>query len=253
LAKADAGASGAVAPGVTPLSPTAPQFPSPNAMTPQQMADIAAQSAARVVGQMNQPQQQTQQFTQEDFNKTFNIPTVDNQVFQAITGYAPDKPEQVQALNNFAQGIIRAAVTMSNFQLEQARQQVVQQMAPVVNGHKEQVDAGLKNEFFTTNAHLKDFEPLVQEISKGFAREGRKFASKDELFKAVAGQAALLLGRAMPQTNVGNPTQNTPNGVQPSVNGSQRLMTPAGLATGGQTSASSRPATNGSDVKAIFG
>lgn len=239
-----------------PLSQTSPQFPTPPAQqfTPQQIAELAAQTATRTVGALQPQQAQVEpQFTDADFNKAFNIPTVDANTFTAITGYAPDKPEQVKALNDFAMGVIRAAVTMSNFQLEQARQQVSQQMSPILQAQQSQQESALSQEFFTTNSHLKDFEPLIAEVAKGFARDGVKFNSKTELFKAVADQTTRLLGRAGQSTNAGNPAQNTPNGVPPAANGSSHIMTPAALATGGQVSASHGSAARVGDAKSIFG
>ena len=223
------------------------QPPVPQVMSPEQMAELAAQTAARVAqAQLPPQQQQAPQYTQEDFNKAFNIPTVTPDVFQAITGYPPDKPEQVAALQNFATGIIRAAATISNYQLEQARQLVTSQIEPLTAANKAQLDSQLNNEFYSSNAHLKDFDPLVKEVVKSFKAEGRQFATKAELFKNVAERVHTLLGKAVPQIN-----QTHSNGSQPAANGSQRQMTPT--AVGGQVSAGFSSATKANDAQVVFG
>lgn len=239
--------AGAAAPKVSPQPTVGTQ--QTQSLSAQQIAELAAQTAAKFVPQQTQTQTAPKTFSQEDFNKAFNIPTVSPEHFEAMFGFRPEKPEQIQALNNFAQSIIRGAVTMANFQLDQARQQLESRVGPALAYQKEQVDTVLQNDFYTSNPQFKDFKPLIGEIAKSFKAEGKQFESKVELFKALADKAASLLGRALPSSSVNTGTQST-NGTAPVVTGTQRRMTPTSV--GGQVSSSqSASGTNG--VKALFG
>jgi hypothetical protein len=135
---------------VAPQAPVAPQA----ALTPQQIADIAAQTAARV-GQQPSPQagqQQQQQpkgMSQEEFNKTFNVVQIDEAGFTAMMGYAPESKAQVAALNGFAQNIVKQALTMAQVYVQSATRDLETrfgaQVAPITAEREAAVGAQLRN------------------------------------------------------------------------------------------------------------
>ena len=264
---ADDSGPGEVVADVTPAAPAvvtpAPVTPPPapavvpqqQQLTPERIADIAAQAAIRV-GQQQTPQVQPApqpQMSQEEFNKTFNVVNLNANDFAAITGYVPDKPEQVAALNNFAQGIVKQALTMAQVHIasvtQSLEQRFGQQISPLTQQREAQVGEAVKNEFFTAHQDLKDLEPLVTEIANQAKTSGQKFASKEEAFKFVADRVRSLVPRApTAASQPGATAPNQPQGQQPV----QRRM--ATTSVGSQASSSGGSATGSkSDAKSIFG
>jgi hypothetical protein len=215
------------------------------------MAMIASNAAQQTVSRMQAPSQgQAQQpTTQADFESTFRVPKLDAARFQAITGYAPDKPEQVAALHAWGQDLVREALAMGNFQLEQARSAVEGRLNPLLEAQQAQADRAIDQEFFTTNAPLKQVEGLVRQTISTLRNEGARFATKEQMFATVKGRVEQLLGGLTPHLATLSP-QGVAQTTQP-VAGSTRQMSAS--PTGTQQSSSQRPATTAGDAKTIFG
>lgn len=234
-----------------PVAPVVQTAPQAQVLTPQQIAELSSQAAIRTI-QQNQPRPPAPQMTQEQFNKAFNVFQVDAQGFQAITGYAPEKPEQVAALNAAFQAVNRQALTMAdaliNQRLEAMEAKITGQFAPVKTFHEAQFQKQLESDFFTEHADLKDFRPLIETVLKGEMANGRKFANQAELFKFAADKTRSLLPANVLQT----PTAPAANGTTPQTQlTTQRRMTT--VSTGGQVSTPQTSAAKSSDAQTIFG
>jgi hypothetical protein len=230
-------------------TPVAPVSTPQATLTPEQLATLASTAAQQTVSRMQAPsqgQQQTQQFTEADFNKTFRVPTLDAARFQAITGYAPDKPEQVAALHAWGQDLVREALAMGNYQLEQARSAVEGRLNPLLEAQQAQADRAIDNEFFTSNPPLKQVEGLVRQATTALRNEGARFDTKEQLFTAVKARVEGWLGGLTPHL-----ATISPQGVAQSTPASGRTM--ASIPTGTQQSSFQRPATTAGDAKTIFG
>lgn len=166
--------------------------------------------------------------------------------FQAITGYAPDKPEQVTALHNWGLDLIRSALAMGNFQLEQARSAVEGRINPLIEAQQTAANRAIDNEFYTSNPPLKQVEGLVQQATAALRNEGARFATKEQLFAAVKARVESWLGGLTPHL-----ATLSPQGVAQSAPSTQRTM--ATIPTGTQQSSTQRPATTAGDAKTIFG
>ena len=242
-----------VAATVSPVAPTTP--PPAQQLTPDQIADLGASAAARVLQaqRTNTPAAPEPRLSQEEFDKTFNVFKVDAATFAAITGYAPEKPEQVTALNTAFQGVARQALTMANAlvaqKMEAMKGEIMGQFAPVKASHEAQFQKQLESEFFAAAPDLADFRPLIETVIKSEMQSGRKFASKEELFKFAADKTRSLLPATVLQQPAGAvaPNGTTPN-QQPTT---QRRMTPA--STGGQVSQGQGSAAPRGDAQTIFG
>jgi hypothetical protein len=195
-----------------------------------------------------QPQQPAP-FTQADFNTTFRVPTMDAAKFQAITGYAPDKPEQVQALAGWGLDLIRSALAMGNFQLEQARSAVEGRINPLLEAQQAQADRSIDSEFFTANAPLRQVEGLVRQTISTLRNEGARFTNKEQMFATVKARVEGLLGGLTPHLATLSP-QGVAQTTQAAV-GSSRSMSAS--PTGTQQSSTQRPASTAGDAKTIFG
>jgi len=227
------------------------QQPVPQAgMTPEQIATLAAQTAAQFRQTQQQPAQENQQaqFSEEEFNTYFKVPKVDAARFTAIFGYEPPSAQNVQHLQNFGQDLVRQAVAITQHVLQQEKQNFQSQLAPVVQQHKQSQDTQLESELFSLHPALKDFKPLLNEISSAAQREGRTFTNKTELFNFLADRAKGLLGTAFPTQQV---QQVNTNGSSPAVNATRRTMTPT--MTGGIGSGKPGSASVQNTAKAIFG
>lgn len=140
-----------------------------------------------------------QQFSEEDFIKTFQVfrPTPE---LLAKVGL-PATPEGAAVFQNeIVTPIVRQAVTMAAFQMEKLKQDMTahikEQLAlyePARQMAVERTEAALKSEFLTANPDLKGFEPLLTEIHDRLKSQGTRFKSKEEAFKTVADHARSII------------------------------------------------------------
>jgi hypothetical protein len=188
-------------------TPTAPEVAAtptpvvaaPTQLTPEQIADLATAAAAKVA-QANAPkpvEQQAPGMSTEEFNKTFNVLTVDAKGFQDMFGFAPENPQQVANVNNAFQGAVKQAVKMATYlagkEIEKLRADLGGQVAPIVTQQKTNRENALRQGFIAANADLKDYMPLVETIAKQMVTEGKKFQNEQQLFSEVAKHVRGLL------------------------------------------------------------
>jgi hypothetical protein len=240
----------------TPTAQETPATPAVAAPQPQftaeQIAELAANAAAKVA-QANAPkpaEQQAPGMSTEEFNKTFNVLTVDAKGFQDMFGFAPENPQQVANVNNAFQGAVKQAVKMATYlagkEIEKLRADLGGQVAPIVTQQKNNREQALRQGFVAANGDLKDYMPLVETIAKQMVTEGKKFQSEQQLFSEVAKHVRGLL-KMQPS---GQAVQGT---AQPTIQQPARQM--ASVSTGGQSSGAPT-ATSGrgapSTAKALF-
>lgn len=239
------------------VAPTTPEV-KPTVVVPEVKTEVkpvvaqpvlTAEAIAAAVRAGQPPAIPTQpQISQEEFDKTFNVVRANDKDYAAILGYVPEKLEQVKALNDYTQKIVRQATSMADFRTQQLLQQLEQkltgQIQPVLQQHEAAVGETVKNDFFKAHADLKDFEPLVMHIAEALRTSGKKM-SKDDAFKFVADETRRLIPKglvaAQPGTSPNNPGQPTIT----------RSMTPS--SGGGQSGASGSATAPVNDAKAIFG
>lgn len=235
-----------------PETPATPAVAAPTQLTPEQIADLATAAAAKVA-QANAPkpaEQQQQGMSTEEFNKTFNVLTVDAKGFQDMFGFAPETPQQVANVNNAFQGAVKQAVKMATYlagkEIEKLRTELGGQVAPIVTQQKNNREQALRQAFVAANGDLKDYMPLVETIAKQMVSEGKKFQNEQQLFSEVAKHVRGLL-----KLPAGQAPQGT---AQPTIQQSARQM--ASVSTGGQSSGAPT-ATSGrgapSTAKSLFG
>lgn len=238
-------------PSTQPSQQTPPATPAfdPQALTKSVVESVIAAQQAIQQQAAPQTQQQPAPMSPEEFRKHYQIPVVDDAVYEAILGVAPDKPERAAALDNLMQGFLRAGVLMGQdllkAQLGQFESRFTNQISPLLAAHQQAQEAAIINEFQAANPDLKDYMAVVTEVRDAMIARGTKFSSKEEMFKQVGEATRQVLNRVRGTPAGGSSQQpsSVPNSPKP------RTMTPA--ATGGRGgSASSTPK---STAEAIFG
>lgn len=159
------------------------QTATPAATTPppaqtnfKEMSDAIAAGIAR--GQ--QPQPAAQQTSDADMAKQLGIYTATPEVYEAIVGVKPERPEQVAALNNALQGVARQAVTISKILIADAMKEQQTQYSPYFAMLREQEGNRYKAEFFKERPELAGYEPLVRQQYDLAMASGMKFNTIEE-------------------------------------------------------------------------
>ena len=229
-----------------PVAPVAPQ------MTPETIATAVRAGMEPMVAAMRPPPQ-VQMPTDADVMKQMNVFNAGPQDFEQMFGFAPERPEQLAALNNALQGVARQAVTIAQFLNKQAVDQVRSEMMPYVNAVRAEQATKYETEFYKGNEDLTPYKPLVMQVFKGALAEGRRFPSPNDAAKFVADTTRQLLkdsgiplGVATGGRGAGTTGQTTPGSSQRS-----RTMTPTSMGGRGGGSSSATPTKN--TAEAVFG
>jgi len=189
-----------VEPKVEPVTPPAePQTPTPtdpkSPEAPLLTADALAEALKKSGAFGNQPPPQAPQQPQmsaEEFNKKFNVFQVTPEVYKSILGVDAE-PEQVQALNSTLQGISKQAVTVARHVMQQQMEQVQKQYAPMVQAFRDQTAKAADAEFVNSNPDLKDYLPVVREVTASAKSRGMTFNTLAEANKFVADKTRELM------------------------------------------------------------
>ncbi len=176
----------------TPPVGTLPTTPPPSALTADEIA-----AAFKKAG-VGQPQaapatQSTKQYTQEDFDKAFNIfkptPALRDAILAGGDG-------ALAALAEVAQGVAKQVATLAAYQLQEAREQLEAKFSPALTYAQKEQEKALWAEFTEVNKDLKGFEMIVQKVVADMKTNGWK-GTKEEGFKFIADQSRLII-KALP-------------------------------------------------------
>lgn len=186
---------------------------SPPAATPQLTPDAIAEAMKKVgIGAPAPAAQPPVQYTQEDFDKAF-------QVFQPsaelLTALAAGGEAGVKALAQLRDGLVRQAVTMASYivqdQIEKYEAKFRPQFEPVAKYVTEKQVKELYDEFYTTNKELKPYDSIVQAAVQQLKGEGANFKTKEEGFKAAAERTKAILKASGISLEAGAPGGGSPN------------------------------------------
>lgn len=182
--------------------------PPPPVFTPDMIQNAVAQGV-KLGADMVRPQQQQQpiQITPEqqaEFDKQFNVVRVTPDVFKSVTGYAPESPEQMKALENLLHNTARQAVALSQYAINQSVEKRFNdfntKLSPIMEQHHAATLQKMENEFIQTYPDLKDYKELVKDVAtsvNALRQQGKlNFTSRQEAFKFVADRARSLLNTA---------------------------------------------------------
>jgi hypothetical protein len=204
------------------------------------------QQTLQAVMQQNRPQAQQPaqpQLTEQEFRQKFNIFSVTPETYEGIFGVAPSDQRQVAALDTALQGVARQAVTMARFLMEQQMGELRTSISPLQEAHAAQRESQLKQTFFSKHADLKDYEPLVREVTLAMQKEGHQFQSPEQAMEQVAARSRSILQnmKIAPSAAPSAPAANA---------GAQRM---APLSTGGRSGSSVGSTTPQTTAAKLFG
>lgn len=180
----------------------AAQVPAEVVKTP--TAEEIATTAIKKLREEESVAKQTQQnapkpLSDDEFNQMFGVVKLNEQDFAAIIGFAPEKPEQVAALNAAFQKLNAQSVKMANYMADQKikalEEKFSSQVSPIVERTKQEAEQKVESMFFEEYPGLKDYRPLLVEIKDSIVAKGTKFNSAEELINFVATKAATLIGK----------------------------------------------------------
>lgn len=217
-------------------------------LTKEQIQEIVQGTAQAVSGQ--QPRQQ-QQYTIEDFNKAFNVVQVTPELLSGF-GLRDATPEMAKAFEAITQAIVKQAVTMNAYQLEQVRQTMMGEFAPVIKFSAEAQAEQLKTEFFGVYPDLKGFDPLLIQVKDQLVSEGADFkGDKKAAFKAVAERTRAVI-KSLPGLN-GQQQGAGDSQHKETRQNAARMSTVSAGGQGGAGSGGGSAAGSNNTAKTIFG
>lgn len=242
----------------TTTTPTTGQPPVPAAplqptLTPEAIAEIVSKATGQTLEatiRQQQVQQQQPQFTEQDFIKQFQVFQPTPELLASIG--LPNTPETVEAFRGVSTAIVRQAVTMASFQMEQMKTQLMKQLqqdyGPAREFVNQQTEEKLKTEFLAENQDLVGFEPLLLEIRDRLISQGTKFTTKAEAFKTVAEHARQIIKQMPGLAAAGGQQQQQQKQSTPASSGSgSRMSALSGAGQGGVGGAA--PSTSGGKKK----
>ncbi len=229
------------------------QHPSLVGLTKEQLSEIVRTATTGVAQQVQQGAQPQQQYTQDDFNRIFNVVQVTPETLAKFG--LPATPEAAKAFSELKDAIVRQAVTMSHYLVQQAQEGMTKQFGQEYGVAKqfasEYYENKLKDEFFETHPDLKGYDPLLIQVKDQLLREGQDFkGDKQAAFKAVAERTRAVI-KSLPGLN-GQQSQQTTTGNQSKpTSGKTRMST---VTTGGQGGAGATSSGSGANTaKTLFG
>jgi hypothetical protein len=167
---------------------------------------IAAAIKAAGLGQPAHSPQPEKQYTQEDFDKAFNVFNITPELLAQLRGEG-DLP--LKALIALRDGLNKQSVTMASYIAKQVEEKLREEFAPVQTHFQEQQVEKLYNKFFTENEGLKPYDSICKAVVAQMQSEGVKFDSQTAAFKALADRVRLVVQK-LPGSNGQLPAAGSP-------------------------------------------
>lgn len=189
-----------------------PQFPTAEQIT----------ASVREGLRQAQPEPAQRQWTKEELDKAFNVYNPSQEQIDALV--AGGEPA-LKVMMAFRDGMQKQFGTLLQYSIEVAKQELLDQMHPAMTFAQEQAAAQDRENFFSENEDLRQFEKLTQTVFNALKAEGYQANTKEEAFKTLADRTRALI----PQ---GNGAGAAPSGGARTTNPTQRR--PAQLSSGSQ-------------------
>lgn len=151
----------------------------------QQQQQLPQQQVRQQQPVQSQPQPQTQPLSEEEVARLTNRFTLDEAGYDAIFA-TEDKQESIRALNQVLQGVVRQAVTMSHYLMQDTAGKIQQTVQPYMQFADSQRELMLRETFFSEHPDLRGSEVIINAVMTGMAQQGVKFSDNKQLFDAVA-------------------------------------------------------------------
>jgi hypothetical protein len=211
---------------------------------------MSSEQLQQLAASMRQPaasaQQGAPQMSEADFKKQFNVFEADSKSYEATFGVAPT-PAQLAAYNDHLQAVARQAVTINRHLMDQRIDELRTQFQPVQQQFRQQSEQQVFNDFVADYPGLKEYGPLLREITDAAVARKMQFNSIPEAKQFVAAQAAKLLGKHVDTFRAAPNSPSTQTTPQQSGN---RSMSTTSM--GGRSGASGGAAPTQSTAERLF-
>lgn len=145
-------------------------------------------------GQPATPREPERQYTQEDFDRAFNVFQADEPMIKALLAGGQDALRAVHLLRD---GFVKQAVTMAQYIVQQALEDHNKKFSPEFNSVKQYVQEQqiqkLYGQFYEKNADLKPYDSIVKMVVDQMKANKEHFDDWDGAFKALADRVRLTL------------------------------------------------------------
>lgn len=176
--------------GGQPTETPAAQAPAPS-VTSEDIARILREGFEKVAPPQQQPQPQQRQYTQEEYDRHFNVYRPKGELIKAIR--EGDEAAALVAVNDMVNGIVKHAVTMAHYSNLAQREEIEQRLSPALQYIQRAQVEQWKKEFLDQNKDLVGYEPIMTQIADAAKARGVKFKTKEEAFKFVADETKKVI------------------------------------------------------------
>ena len=207
------GAAGAVAEVEEPVE-TPPEAAPPPKADSKEIADAIREGFSQVVP----PQQAAPQMSEEEIARALKVWQPDNKFasqFREAIG-ADDAAPLHQAILSMRDGLMQQAATYSNYLVQMQREQLMKELAPVLESVREQRRQQTVGRFLTKYPSLKPFERALPLVAKQLAESGANYAGDEgKAFESLANATAEYVKTFNPEFSLGQPATAGSGGVKP--------------------------------------
>lgn len=184
--------------------------------------------------------QPERQLTQEEIERTLNVWKPDVSFLRKL-GFAEPTAEQLAAVHEMRDHLVRQANTMSEARFQQALSEFKGQLNELSGYVSEQRAAADERAFFSKYKELEPYSEIVEAVSRKLEDSGFKAHSKDKVFEEIAKNTTEVLKRmnikVEKKTGAGSGTAGKGNGRMAALAGGGQ----AGGGGGGDKAAKKRP------------
>lgn len=176
---------------------------------------IAAAFKAAGLGQQTESKQEQPKYTQEDFERAFNVFHVTEDLIEQLGIPEEHKAKAVVALSNLANGVNKQATTMASYMVQQVKEELEKTIAPMRQHLVAQEEQRMKNEFFELNKDLQPYESIVMAVVDQMKQEGYEVKDPKAAYKELASRTKNLLKQTGINLGQGNNQPSSPPGGMP--------------------------------------
>lgn len=151
-----------------------------------------------------QQQQQQQSATQKPRDKSWSEMSpqeldkvtqrfvVDSKFMNSL-GFIDASPEQIQGMQQFADGVAAHALVMANKMIETQVERAMSRVSPIVSQYESAQKEEIKNGFFESHPHLRGQDELLATIANQIDEKGK---SGEQVIRELADRATAILQKA---------------------------------------------------------
>jgi hypothetical protein len=162
-------------------------------LTKDDITDIL--SRVMPAGEVREERQPAKQYTQEEIDQLLNVWKPDASFVRKLTGAENPTAEQLAAVHEMRDHLIRQANTMSEARFQQVLGEYKAQLDELSGFVSEQRAQANTERFYNQYSELKPYEEIVDAVSAKLNASGFKAANLDKVFEEIAKSTTEVLKR----------------------------------------------------------